>query len=167
MREDYLMSKIEYIKKISQKIDMLCGIFSKYNFGQDAKDLFVESLMQFQNNKHIFAALDELGRGRKFPYIEDIIEKVNEITKRNPPIIEKRLDAPSTDPDVIVTEEYRKKALLSIMWMHYSFNNSNPYGTIIQSEFKRIFPDEEFNFNKLIEKFPKDKVIKWMERQPQ
>lgn len=158
----------EYITKLTKKIDMLVSVFSKYNFNEEAKVRYVSSLMRFQNNPNIFMAIDELATGSKFPYIQDIIDHVNAVTRRNAPRIDKRLGPAVENP-----EETRKSALLSIMWLYYSnmYSRGDLNGDLalnmVLEPFKRMFPGEQFSIDKLELEFPREKVESWMNHQKQ
>ena len=158
----------KFIMKLSKKIDMLVAIFSKYQFNEDAKAHYVSSLLRFENNPHLFPSIDELAKGTKFPYIQEIIDEVSNRTKRNPQVIEKekRLDAPVEKP-----LETRNSALMSILWLYYSKVYSrydleqNSSGNVVLETFRRMFPGEQFSVDKLELEFPREKVEAWMKHQ--
>ena len=124
--------------------------------------------MKYESNPHLFQVIDDLAKGTKFPYIQDITDEVNNRTKRNPQRIEpeKRLSAPV---DNLV--ENRQSAVMSILWLYYSKVYSkydleqDSSGNVILETFKRMFPGEQFSVDKLELEFPRERVESWMKHQ--
>lgn len=160
--EDKKMNEEDFKRIMNQKLRMLKNTYNRYQFTDDVEANYIRSLLRYKDSKYIWQAIDELGTGTQFPHIEHISDKVNEIARRNREPERKQLPPSSQD-----IKAAHLAAVMSLMWIHYENGFAITDVGVVSDVYKRLFPEQPFDVEKLKKELPKEKVKSWMEVQEQ
>lgn len=156
------MEERDFKRIVSQKLRMLKNTYNRYQFTDDVEANYIRALLRHKNSKHIFQAIDELGTGTQFPHVYEIHDKVNQIAWRN-----KEPETKELSPSPGEIKAAHLAAVMSLLWAHYEYGFEVTDIGVVSDVYKRLFPDEPFNAEKLKKELPREKVKNWMETQEQ
>lgn len=161
----------KYKEMIIKKLDMLCSLNGRMILLTDAKNYYIDQLMIYcdERAKFVVKSFDYFARTSEVPQVDEILRKIKEIMKN-----EYQAKALCEKPQEDTILKSMESAVMAKMWLFYrkgmntflsSDGDFSEMSKVIGGPFGGLFPDNGLSIEQLIEKYPEDKINKWMEMQ--
>lgn len=148
------MTELEYIKEMQKHLDVLKQVYNRYIFDKNGEEHYILSLRPYRDNPYLFSAMKEIAAGKgeqRFPYVQDIIDKIKEISRRQVKRIE-------TNKEEVCHLDM--PAAIGMMYLYYQHKWSfdDVQNTALGRVFKSMHPDDPFDLKKMESIIPKEKA---------